>query len=156
MAAALGIQIGAPTFYVERLRLADGVPLLLEQVHLPVDRFPGLLSEDLERARSTTCWPGGTTRRWRPARETIVPTALPAREARLLGQQPDSLALLVEGMAYTRAGVPVEYARSYVRGDRMRYHVDREIARIERSRPGDSVTGSRRPVPVADRRRRTR
>jgi hypothetical protein len=25
--------------------------------------------------------------------------------------------------------VPVEYARSYVRGDRMRYHVDREIAR---------------------------
>ncbi|MBP1705352.1 MAG: hypothetical protein H6Q36_1091, partial [Chloroflexi bacterium] len=46
VAAALGIDAGAPTHYLERVRGADGVPLLLEQAHLPVDRFPGLLEED--------------------------------------------------------------------------------------------------------------
>ncbi|HSS35797.1 MAG TPA: GntR family transcriptional regulator, partial [Patescibacteria group bacterium] len=122
VAAALGIEVGAPTLYVERLRLADDEPLLLEQVHLPADRFPGLLSADLE---SSSLYDLLARRYDAPvafARESFVPIALSAREARLLGQQPDSLALLVEGVAYTRAGVPVEYARSYVRGDRMRYH----------------------------------
>ena len=48
VAAALGIEPGSPTLYVERLRLAGGKPLLLEQVHLPAERFPGLLASDLE------------------------------------------------------------------------------------------------------------
>ena len=61
-----------------------------------------------------------------------MPVTLPAREARLLGQEPNRLALLVEGVAYTHNGIPVEYARSFVRGDRLRYHVEREIARSSR------------------------
>ena len=61
----------------------------------------------------------------RPSCRSACPPARPACSAR----SPHRLALLVEGVAYTRTGVPVEYARSYVRGDRMRYHVDREIAR---------------------------
>ena len=36
-----GLELGSPTLYLERLRLADGEPLLLEQVHLPAERFPG-------------------------------------------------------------------------------------------------------------------
>ena len=48
VAAALGLEPGSPTLYLERLRLADGEPLLLEQVHLPAERFPGLLASDLE------------------------------------------------------------------------------------------------------------
>ena len=48
VATALGLELGSPTLYLERLRLADGEPLLLEQVHLPAERFPGLLASDLE------------------------------------------------------------------------------------------------------------
>ena len=44
VATALGLELGSPTLYLERLRLADGEPLLLEQVHLPAERFPGLLA----------------------------------------------------------------------------------------------------------------
>ncbi len=129
VADALEIAPGAATLYVERLRLADDEPLLLEQVHLPAERFPGLLSEDLERGSLYDLLAAryGTRVAW--ARETFEPVGLPAREARLLGQEPHRPTLLVEGIAYTRDGVPVEYARSYVRGDRTRYHVDREIAR---------------------------
>jgi GntR family transcriptional regulator len=129
VAAALGIEPGAPTLYVERLRLADDEPLLLEQVHLPADRFPGLLSADLERDSLYDLLARRYGTQVARARESYVPVSLPAREARLLGQEPHRLALLVEGVAYTSAGIPVEYARSFVRGDRMRYHVDREIVR---------------------------
>ena len=48
VADALGLELGSPTLYLERLRMADGEPLLLEQVHLPAERFPGLLASDLE------------------------------------------------------------------------------------------------------------
>ena len=55
VAAALELELGSPTLYVERLRLADGEPLLLEQVHLPAERFPGLLARIWSTARCTTC-----------------------------------------------------------------------------------------------------
>jgi GntR family transcriptional regulator len=48
VAKALDIEPGSPTLYLERLRLGGGEPLLLEMVHLPAERFPGLLATDLE------------------------------------------------------------------------------------------------------------
>ena len=48
VARALDLEVGSPIVYVERLRVASGEPLLLEQVHLPAERFPGLLASDLE------------------------------------------------------------------------------------------------------------
>src|SRR5688572_13770640 len=48
VARALGLELGSPTVYLERLRMADGEPFILEQVHLPAERFPGLLASDLE------------------------------------------------------------------------------------------------------------
>ena len=38
-------------------------------------------------------------------------------------------ALLVEGIAYAADGGPVEFGRTYVRGDRSRYYVEREVDR---------------------------
>ena len=48
VAGALELEPGSPTLFVERLRVADGDPFLLEQAYLPAERFPGLLSADLE------------------------------------------------------------------------------------------------------------
>src|SRR5262245_43637597 len=39
VAQALELELGSPILYLERLRLAGGEPLLLEQVHLPAERF---------------------------------------------------------------------------------------------------------------------
>src|SRR5690349_5251359 len=50
VAEALGLELGAPTLFIERLRIGAGQPLLLEAVHLPGARFPGLLAMDLEHA----------------------------------------------------------------------------------------------------------
>ena len=129
VAAALRIEAGAPTVYLERLRLASGTPMLLEMVHLPAERFPGLLTADLEHH---SLYDLLATRYRTPvvrARETLEPVLLPAREARLMELRPRSLALLVEGIAYSIDGTPVEFGRTYVRGDLTRYFVERVVVR---------------------------
>jgi GntR family transcriptional regulator len=113
---------------LERLRLGGGEPLLLEMVHLPAERFPGLLASDLEHGSLydllTERYGTSVSR----ALEALEPVLLPGREARLLGVRPRSLGLLVEGTAFAE-DTPVEFGRTYVRGDRTRYYVDRVVVR---------------------------
>ena len=139
VAAALQLEPGSPTLYVERLRVAGGEPLLLEMVHLPAERFPGLLASDLEH---NSLYDILTERYQTPivrAREALEPVLLPAREAALLGSAPRSLALLVEGIAFTRGDIPVEFGRTYVRGDRTRYYVERIHVRSGASRAREQM-----------------
>ena len=63
------------------------------------------------------------------AREAIEPILLRGREAKVLDQPSGRPALLVEGIAYAADGTPVEFARSFVRGDRTRYYVERLVVR---------------------------
>ena len=139
VAAALQLEPGSPTLYLERLRLAGGEPLLLEMVHLPAERFPGLLASDLEH---NSLYDILTERYQAPilrVREALEPVLLPAREAGLLGTKARGLALLVEGIAFTAGDVPVEFGRTYVRGDRTRYYVERIHVRSGASRSRDEA-----------------
>jgi GntR family transcriptional regulator len=129
VATALDLRPGAPVAYLERLRMADGVPLLLEQVQLSADRFPGLIGFDLERNSLYDLLADRFGVRVVRSREAIEPAVLRTREARLLGLRPRTPALLVEGISYDAAGTPVEVARSYVAGDRTRYFIERTVAR---------------------------
>jgi GntR family transcriptional regulator len=133
VAAALGIEPGSPTLYLERLRLASGEPYLLEQVHLPAERFPGLLASDLEHGSLYESLSTRYATQVVRAREALEPVLLRAREARLLGQRRGAPALLIEGIAFDADGVPVEFGRTFVRGDRSRYYVEREVDRPIRS-----------------------
>jgi GntR family transcriptional regulator len=142
VAHALDLEIGAPTLYLERLRLADGEPLLLEQVHLPADRFPGLLATDLEHNSLYQLLTERYGTRVVRAREAIEPVLLRGREAKLLDQPSGRPALLVEGIAFAADGVPVEFARSFVRGDRTRYYVERLVVRSPTAPVEEPVAGA--------------
>lgn len=148
IADALGIAVGAPVVHLERLRMADGEPLLLEQVFLSEARFPGLLASDLEHGSLYELLAERYHTAIVRAREALEPIAIPAREAQLLGVEPQRPALLIEGLAFDRAGEPVEFARSFVRGDRTRYYVERVVVR---SAPGSgtAATGPAATAPEA-------
>jgi GntR family transcriptional regulator len=154
VAAALRIEPGSPTLYLERLRAAGGEPLLLEQVHLPAEQFPGLLASDLEHGSLYDLLTARYGTRIVRAREALEPVLLRTREARLLGQRPRSPALQIEGIAFSAEGIPVEFARSYVRGDRTRYYIERIVVRSswqnEPSRSDDrrSAVGPSRGSPT--------
>ena len=129
VADALQIAVGASVVHVERLRMADGEPLLLEQVFLPEARFPGLLASDLEHGSLYELLGDRYDTQVVRAHEALEPISLRLREAQLLGVDPHRPALLIEGVAFDRSGRPVEFARSYVRGDRTRYYVERVVVR---------------------------
>jgi GntR family transcriptional regulator len=131
VAKYLELEPGTATIEVERLRSAGGQPLVLETVHLPAARFPGLLETDLAHESLYGLLAeryGVSLVRAREAIEPILPTK---REAELLGQGPRRPALLIELVAFTGDGVPIEFCRGVVRGDRARYYVDADGPRID-------------------------
>ena len=108
-------------------------PYLLEQVHLPAERFPGLLSMDLEHSSLYELLSTRYGTQVVRAREALEPVLLRAREARLLEQRRGAPALLIEGIAFDADGARLEFGRTFVRGDRSRYFVEREVDRPIRS-----------------------
>ncbi len=78
------------------------------------------------------------------SRETFEPVVLRKREASLLGVKPRTPVLLVEGTSFSEDGAPVEFSRTYVRGDRSRYFVERTV-RISRDQRRPRPEG-RRPT----------
>jgi GntR family transcriptional regulator len=129
VAAHLGIVQDAPVVHLERVRLGSGEPLLLEQARLPAERFPGLLAFDFERRSLYDILADRYSTPIVRARESVEPVTLRRREAELLGVPNRSLALQVDGIAYAASGEAVETARSFVRGDRTRYYLERDVVR---------------------------
>ncbi len=146
VATALGIEPGAPVLYLERLRLADDEPVLLEQAYLSAERFPGLLSHDLELGSLYEILEDRYDTRVARTRESLRPVLLEAREARLLKGDRRSPALLIEGIATTADDRPVEYSRTYVRGDRTRYSVERAVVRGAPTGPQEERSMEEREV----------
>jgi GntR family transcriptional regulator len=151
VAAALGLPADAPVVYLERIRLGGGEPLLLEQARLPAERFPGLLAFDFERRSLYDILTERYDTRIVRARETVEPVMLRRREASLLELPTRSLALRIDGVAHAGDGSPVEAARSYVRGDRTRYYLERDVVRAhwldstDRMRAAVAGVGRREP-----------
>ncbi|MGW6485736.1 GntR family transcriptional regulator [Streptomyces sp. NPDC055056] len=117
----LFVAPGTPVVHMERLRLADGEPMCLENVWLPEEIVPGLVEEGdpqslygrLERA-------GATPER---ADQTIRATVLGLREAELLAVPTQFPALHVERVTRDIRGRAVERAVSLYRADRYDYRL---------------------------------
>jgi len=129
VASLLGVSRETPVFYLERVRLGGGEPLLLEQARLPAERFPGLLAFDFERRSLYDILADRYGTPIVRARESVEPVQLRQRDAQLLGAPARSLALRIDGIAYAANGDAVEAARSFVRGDRTRYYLERDVIR---------------------------
>lgn len=155
VAGSLGIAAEAPVVYLERVRLGGGEPLILEQARLPAERFPGLLAFDLERRSLYDILSERYATRIVRARESVEPVVLRSREAGLLDLPARSLALRIDGIAFAADGAPVETARSFVRGDRTRYYLERDVVRAhwlsnaEPMRAAVAGVGRREPAPGA-------
>ena len=155
VAGSLGIAADAPVVYLERVRLGGGEPLILEQARLPAERVPGLLAFDLERRSLYDILSERYATRIVRARESVEPVVLRSREAGLLDLPARSLALRIDGIAFAADGAPVETARSFVRGDRTRYYLERDVVRAhwlsnaEPMRAAVAGVGRREPAPGA-------
>lgn len=118
-AAALGLRDGDRVCDVRRVRLGDGRPIVLEHSLFPAALFPGLLQCRLDGSLYELLETRYGQRPYR-ARESLEPVTAGVREAEALEVTEGAPLMLVERVAYTRAGLPVEFARDLFRGDRTR------------------------------------
>ncbi|WP_278236673.1 GntR family transcriptional regulator [Isoptericola sp. AK164] len=109
---------------ITRLRLADDVPMALEELHVPRSLVPGLVAEDLE---------GGSFYELLDSRygqvvargvQTIEPTVLDDQEAGDLDVPVHSPALQFERTSWNPDGDVVEFVRSVYRGDRYKIRTE--------------------------------
>jgi GntR family transcriptional regulator len=116
-ASALELGPGAYVVDVVRIRLADGLPISLEHVRLPADRFPQLLDlplggslyDVLEKHYETV--PG-------EAEEHIEVIAAGDDEASILGTDPGAPLLSITRTTKDADGVVFEYSHDLFRADR--------------------------------------
>jgi GntR family transcriptional regulator len=118
LAAALEVKPSDRCFRLDRVRTADGRPMAIEQVHLPLERFDGIdridfadtsLFEVLERRFGVALG---------DAEQRVVAIGIEADEAPLLGVPEGAPGLRFHTVTRDRDGVPVLYAISLYPGDR--------------------------------------
>jgi GntR family transcriptional regulator len=118
-AAALQLREGDQVHEVRRVRLGDGKPIVLEHSLFPAGLFPGLLQCRLDGSLYELLEARYGHRPHR-ARESLEPVTAGVREAEALEVAEGAPLMLVERVAYTQDGQPVEFARDLFRGDRTR------------------------------------
>jgi GntR family transcriptional regulator len=128
---------------VTRLRLADGEPMALEVLHVPATLVPGLTRADLENRSFYELMEERYGVMIESATQTIEPTVTSAEESEALEVPLHSPAFLFERTTLTTAGRPMEFVRSFYRGDR--YQLVTEL-KPSRSRNGRVTLADARSV----------
>lgn len=120
-ADTLGLAPGAPLFELERLRLMDEVPILVDRTRIPLALAPDIGEVDFE---ATSLYAALEARYGiRPARARFAVEAIAADErlAALLELEPGGPLLRCEQLTEDEAGRPVEMSEMVYRGDRYRF-----------------------------------
>lgn len=125
VAAKLEIPPGEPLLRIRRLRLADDVPMALEDVFL-VAALVDVEELDYRRSLYEQLREQGV--KAARAAQTIDAVNLGAEEARHLDQAVGSAALRVRRVTFTGRGQPFELAETLYRGDRYSFDIMVEVA----------------------------
>ena len=113
---ALGLRRGDPVHEIQRVRTANGEPIVLEETYLPAQMFPGLLSNDLHGSLYAVMRDYGSAPS--TADERIEAVQATVEQSEILGVAPASPLLLIVRTAFGANGVAVEFSRDYLRSDR--------------------------------------
>jgi GntR family transcriptional regulator len=120
LSESLKIAPEAAVMKLRRLRLADGIPMALEESHIPLRQFPGL--ERISFAKQSLYYILRENYGVRVAWADEIIEALPAtrEEAELLTIPKRASVLSISRIIITTEQTPIEVACSRYRGDRYR------------------------------------
>lgn len=127
LATDLALLPGDPVVHLERLRLVDGEPIVLESAWLPSVLFPGLELADVARRSLYDVLREDHGRHVAEAQETIEPVILTPHESMLLDVPRHTPAILTRRVTSDRTGTIVELSQALLRGDRSRFLLIRRV-----------------------------
>ena len=113
----LGLPNAVPLIYLERLRCADGQPLVYVETYLPAERFASLLEQDLVQDSLYELLERLYGQRVCRVQRRLEAVEATAREAQLLHIAQGAPVCLVKTVAYAQEGQPTEYSIARYRGD---------------------------------------
>jgi GntR family transcriptional regulator len=119
VAHALGLRRGDLVVDLNRIRLADGSPIVVEHARFPADRFLGLLELPLGGSVYELLDEHFGTRPAEAVERIEVVTASPD-EAQVLDVPAGSPLLAITRTTYNADGAPFEFSQDLFRGDRIR------------------------------------
>ena len=118
IAEKLEIEPGDELVRLERLRLADGEPMSVEESHLVHSTCPGVLKGDYASNPLREALDRDYGIRLTHARQVIRAIPAPGDLARTLSIPPRSALLTIERVSYSQQNTPIEFLRIHYRGDR--------------------------------------
>jgi len=119
--ARLGVPPASPLFFVERLRLADETPVVLERRYIVTGLCPQLNRQDLEGS----LYGAWTTRHGLTitgANQSIRAVLLSEKDASLLGVETGAAALVVLALGCVEGDQPLWWEETLYRADAYEFH----------------------------------
>jgi GntR family transcriptional regulator len=124
IAERLQAPIGEPLACVERLRLADGEPMSIEESYLVHRYCPDVLLHDHAHQPLREILERDYNLRLVNAKQVIRAIPAPTHLAQLLEIKPHAPVLYIERVSYSQVAIPVEFLRIYYRADRYSLFVE--------------------------------
>ena len=121
VARQLALPRGAAVARIQRVRLADGVPLSFDETYLPRDLGEKIMADDLERQPIFSLLEQKYATPLLEAEYRLAAVAAHGTVARALGIAAGSAIFLIERTTFSHGHRPVDYERLYYRGDYIRF-----------------------------------
>lgn len=123
VARKLDAVAGEKAYRIERLRLADDEPFMLEVSFLPVRLFPNLTKENVQKRPLYTILSEDYHQIIRLANEEFLAGVVTGTQADILTLEKYAPVFIIERQTYNTENVMIEYTKSIARGDKFRYQI---------------------------------
>jgi GntR family transcriptional regulator len=134
VARQLAIAAGTLVVRVQRVRLADNVPLSFDETYLPREMGEKIIENDLETEPIFSLLEQKYNTPLVEAEYCLEAISADMTVARALGLGAGSPIFLIERTSYTTAHQPIDYEKLYYRGDQIRFVT--RLARRPQTRAG--------------------
>lgn len=121
-AKALKLDKTQKVYVVSRVRCADGIPMAVERVYLPFNRFAGIETYDLKESLYTLLKDRYGCESDKAA-QSIQAGLANSADAKLLQIKPGAPILRISRTTYDANNTPFEYTESVYRGDKYIFRV---------------------------------
>lgn len=126
IAQNLQVNMGEMVYELERLRLADGVPMMLERSYIPLAPFEGLTQKMLENTPLYEVFAETYQQQIRLAEEEFYASIALENEAKLLQIPASSAVLHLIRKTYNARNRMIEFTFSIARADQFRYKISHQ------------------------------
>ncbi|TCR79587.1 GntR family transcriptional regulator [Rhizobium sp. BK376] len=121
VAERLEVPTGTRVYRIERIRLADGVPVSFDETYLPLEIGEKIASNDLEAEPIFSLLEAKYDIPLIEAEYQLEATTADARSAEALGIEAGAPIFLIERTSFCAGPTPIDYERLYYRGDLVRF-----------------------------------